>query len=237
MLQELAEGLVRFLSRQQIAAGSAVLMTSVTNMVAAGTAGYTDDLFRAIKYLKRNLGDHLVYGPLPNFFLNRSEDPITIHTCWEFADWAKFTFKYATASTSSKNSSQSGGRAGCKPLNGALCGCPPLTATTCWASLVETGTTSPTRCWAAAWTTKRRLWTLEAIVEKIQDKLAIDLDPNPIVDWWPCILNSRPGNPVIKTVLLIGSSHAGKIAAALRKAGHHTDVLYEANWRATPLTV
>jgi hypothetical protein len=60
VLQGLAEGQVRVLSGRQIAAGSAVLMTSVTNIAGAGTAGYTDDLFRAIKYLKRNLGDHLV---------------------------------------------------------------------------------------------------------------------------------------------------------------------------------
>jgi hypothetical protein len=32
--------------------------------------------------------------------------------------------------------------------------------------------------------------------------------------------------------LVIGSSHAGKVGRALWKAGHHTDVIYEPNWRA-----
>jgi hypothetical protein len=93
MLQELAEGLVRTLSGRQIAAGSTVFLTSVTNMAAAGAAGYADDLFRAIKFLRRSLGDHLVFGAIPNLFLNGSEDPITIRTCWEFVAWAKFTFR------------------------------------------------------------------------------------------------------------------------------------------------
>jgi hypothetical protein len=39
MLQELAEGLVRTLSGRQVAAGSVVLLSSVTNMSAAGTGG------------------------------------------------------------------------------------------------------------------------------------------------------------------------------------------------------
>jgi hypothetical protein len=75
---------------------------------------------------------------------------------------------------------------------------------------------------------------VEAIVEEIREKLAIDLDPNPVMDRWPCILDAKAADPTIKKILLIRSSHAGKLAAALRKMGHHTDVIYEANWRATP---
>jgi hypothetical protein len=67
--------------------------------------------------------------------------------------------------------------------------------------------------------------------------MAIDLDPSPVVDRWPSIMDARPGNLAIKAILLIGSSHAGKLAAALRKGRHHTEVLSEANWKATPLTV
>jgi hypothetical protein len=96
MLQELAEGLVRTLSGRQIAAGSIVLLTSVTNMLAAGTAGYADDLFRAIRFLRRSLGDHLVYGPLPNIFINGCDDSITIRTAFEFTRWARMTLQENT---------------------------------------------------------------------------------------------------------------------------------------------
>jgi hypothetical protein len=105
-------------------------------MAAAGTAGYADDLFRAIKFLKRNLGDHLVYGSLPNFMMNGSEDPITIRTCWEFAAWAKFAFRDEASLLSNsfefiEKQLAKRGVGGCKTLNVALCACPPLTATTC----------------------------------------------------------------------------------------------------------
>jgi hypothetical protein len=61
-LQELAEGLVRTLLGRQIAAGSSVLMTSVTNMAAAGTAGYAEDLLavedRIGEGIRGGGGDH-----------------------------------------------------------------------------------------------------------------------------------------------------------------------------------
>jgi hypothetical protein len=75
-LQELAEGLVRTLSGCQVAAGSVVALTSASNMTAVGTAAYAEDLVEAIKFLRSNLGDHLLYGPLPNLLLNGCDDPI-----------------------------------------------------------------------------------------------------------------------------------------------------------------
>jgi hypothetical protein len=92
-LQELAEGLVRTLSGRQVAAGSAVLMMSAIIMAAAGTAGYPEDLMRAIRYLKRSLGDHLQYGPLPNLLLNGCSDATVLRTCVEVAHWATAVFK------------------------------------------------------------------------------------------------------------------------------------------------
>jgi hypothetical protein len=56
------------------------------------------------------------------------------------------------------------------------------------------------------------------------------------VNRWPAVSNGTAGSQA-KTALVVGSSHAGKLAAALRRAGHHTEVIYEANWRATRDTV
>jgi hypothetical protein len=73
---------------------------------------------------------------------------------------------------------------------------------------------------------------IEAIIEEARDKLAIDLDPHTTVDRWPPANGPRPGRDFTKSFLVIGSSHAGKVGSALRKAGHHADVIYEANWHA-----
>jgi hypothetical protein len=240
MLQELAEGLVRVLSGRQIAAGSTILMTSVTNMAAAGTAGYADDLFRAIKFLKRNLGDHLVYGPLPNFLMNGSEDPITIRTCWEFAAWAKFTFKEEASLLSSsfdvvEKQLAKRGVGGVQNVERCTLRLPTADGNNLLSFSSGAWDNIPIKVLSCSVTDEKE--AVETIVGEIRDRLAIDLDPHPVVDRWPCPLDARPSDPAVKKMLFIGSSHAGKIAAALRKLGHHTDVIYEANWRATPLAV
>jgi hypothetical protein len=44
-------------------------------MAAAGTAVYISDLLSAIKLLRSNVGDHLVFGMLPNLMINGCTDP------------------------------------------------------------------------------------------------------------------------------------------------------------------
>jgi hypothetical protein len=81
------------LSEQQVAAGSEVLLTSLTNMATAGTEGYAADLMAAIKHLRVNLGDHIIYGPLPCMMLNDCTDSMVIRTCFEISSWAMEVFK------------------------------------------------------------------------------------------------------------------------------------------------
>jgi hypothetical protein len=161
---------------------------------------------------------------LPNFFLNRREDPITIPTCWEFAAWAKFTFKdEASLLCNSFNVIEKQlakrGAGEVQTVEQCTLRLPTPDGNNLLSFSSGDWDNIPNKVLSCSMNDEKEA------VEKIRDKLAIDLDPNPIVDRWPCILDARPGNPVIKAVLLIGSSHAGKIAASLRKAGHHTDVL------------
>jgi hypothetical protein len=93
MLKDMAEGLVRVMAGRQITAGSVVLMTSVTNMAAAGTVGYVTDFLAAAKYLRSNMGDHLEFGMLPPFLLNGCNDEAAIRTCLEVSKWANMFFK------------------------------------------------------------------------------------------------------------------------------------------------
>jgi hypothetical protein len=46
------------------------------------------------------------------------------------------------------------------------------------------------------------------------------------------VATSAAGSELIKTALVVGSSHAGKLAAALRKLGFNTEGIFQANWRA-----
>jgi hypothetical protein len=91
-LKDLASGLVDLMSGRQIAAGSVVLLTSASNMADAGTAGYTEGLMGAIQLLRRTLGDHINYGPLPNILFNGASEEL-IRTNLEVGAWAQQAFR------------------------------------------------------------------------------------------------------------------------------------------------
>jgi hypothetical protein len=239
-LQELAEGLVRTLSGRQIAAGSVILMTSATNMAAAGPSGYAEDLMRAIHYLKRSMGDHVLYAPLLNLFMNGCGDATVIRTSVEMAHWARAVFKDSPAMLSNSfklvekhlkdrasGEMQEGRRYTLRMPALEMDKLLPYTSGG-WDAV-------PTRIVECSLAKEKEF--VEAIIEEAREKLAIDLDPRPTVDRWPPTDGFRPGGGTTKSFLVIGSSHAEKVGSALRKAVHHADVIYESNWRAVKANV
>jgi hypothetical protein len=71
---------------------------------------------------------------------------------------------------------------------------------------------------------------VEAIVTELREKLAINLDPTPVIDRWPD--EGKRSSSYSKSFLVVGSSHASKIAAALKDRGQQTELIFESNWRA-----
>jgi hypothetical protein len=71
------------------------------------------------------------------------------------------------------------------------------------------------------------------MIDEIRDRLAVDLDPAPTINRWPSVVAAGADSDRFKTALVVGSSHAGKLAAALRKAGFNTEGIFQANWRPT----
>jgi hypothetical protein len=68
--------------------------------------------------------------------------------------------------------------------------------------------------------------TAAAIIEELRQTLAVDLDQNLMVDRWPTIAAAAT-DEVQKSFLLVGSSHAGKLGAALSRMSHLVDYVYE----------
>jgi hypothetical protein len=69
------------------------------------------------------------------------------------------------------------------------------------------------------------------LATEMRERMAIDLETKPVINRWPDVSAARLGASNVKNFLLVGSSHAGKLGAALRKKGRNTEVIYEANWR------
>jgi hypothetical protein len=54
---------------------------------------------------------------------------------------------------------------------------------------------------------------VQEIVTEMRSKLAVDLDPEPVVDRWPTA--AAKAGDVKKSFLVVGSSHSSKLAAEL----------------------
>jgi hypothetical protein len=70
---------------------------------------------------------------------------------------------------------------------------------------------------------------LNCILHEMREKLAVDLDLSPSYDRWPAAAECP--DPGTHSFMVIGSSHAGKIGAALARLGRKVTTVYEANWR------
>jgi hypothetical protein len=225
MLSDMAEGLVRLLSGRQVALRSVILLCSATNMAAVGTAAYIADLMSAIKHLRVHLSDHLLYGPLPCAFLNGCDDAATLRTAFEVSTWAVTAFgrSYALVHSSFRLVDQqltTRGTGGIQaeywyrlrlPLVDRASMSTGATITMvsgCWENL-------PNKVKPA--TVRDEKEVVVAIIEKLRTNMAIDLEPHPTVDCWPpALVKPAGGGGPLRTFLLVGSSHAGKLAAALR---------------------
>jgi hypothetical protein len=233
-LQELAEGLVRILSGRQVAAGSVVLLSSVANMAAAGTNGYVEDLVAAIKFLKSHLGDHITYGPLPNIMINGCSDGSVIRTSLEVAMWAMNVYRDSPALLQNSFrllekmlADRSVGEL--KPAARHVMRLPrpgggSITVSSSWEMLPQQ------ICMTRV---SKEEVAIVCMIDEIRDRLAVDLDPAPIINRWPTVAALEANSEQYKTALVVGSSHAGKLAAALRKAGFNTEGIFQANWRPT----
>jgi hypothetical protein len=91
-LFDLAEELLVRLRGRYLETGSVVMLVSATHPAMAGTAGYCEDLMFTIRKLRRELGEHLIYTPLPQFFGSGCGDGLTIRAAIESAAWATHVF-------------------------------------------------------------------------------------------------------------------------------------------------
>jgi hypothetical protein len=56
------------------------------------------------------------------------------------------------------------------------------------------------------------------MIDEITDRLAVDLDPTPVINRWPSVVEAQLGGGTARSALVVGSSPACKLAAALWRA-------------------
>jgi hypothetical protein len=235
MLIDLAEGLVKLMAGRQISAGSVVLLTSVTNMAAAGSVGYTMDLIAAIKFLRSNLGDHLEFGALPAFMLNGCSDPATVRTSVETGKWANYYFRDCDVLLRNSNCLaekliMDRGDSDRQSVYRCRLRLPSRPANPIeYEDLSFAQMDMP--CCVKPMEGEQEMELVATIIDELRVNLAVDLDPAPSGERWP-VVAAKASSSDVMSFLVVGSSHASKISAELAKHGHKTELIFEPNWKA-----
>jgi uncharacterized membrane protein YgcG len=235
MLQELASEFVSLMKGRFLEAGGLVLLFSATNLAAAGIAGYTADLMHSIGILKKEIGEHLVYAPLPHFFGAGCGDEAAVRGAAELSAWAADVFgrggSYLKHSFIMATDIMVGaGQDGTQPAVSARHRLPTKEMQyRTWASAGLEGLPRATR--PAGEREEREL--LCSIISEIRCGMAIDLDPSPSFERGVAADLGGSG----EKVLVVGGSYAHKLHTVMREGGTAVELLYFPDWRVQKTSV
>jgi uncharacterized membrane protein YgcG len=236
LLSDLTAELTSLLKGHYLEAGGAVMLFSATNLAGAGLAGYCADLMHAIVTLKKDIGEHLTYTPLPHLFGTGCQDELTVRSAVELSAWAAQVFgkerSYLKRSFEVANQILAGaGTGGMQAAVTSRYRLPTMELRhRTWAS---SGLAClPRACRPAGEAEEKHLIT--TIIEETRRGLAIDLDPAPSFERG---VPAAGGGENKMHVLLVGDTGADDLNAALKARVCGTDLIVVANWRITKANV
>jgi 3-deoxy-D-manno-octulosonic-acid transferase len=73
------------------------------------------------------------------------------------------------------------------------------------------------------------------IIQELREKLALDLEPEPVIERWPTTIHSVDNSK--KTFVVVGSRLASRTAAAIKRAGFAVELIFKQNLRALKNTI
>jgi uncharacterized membrane protein YgcG len=201
-----------------------VLIFSATHLGGAGLAGYTADLMNSINFLKKEVGEHIVYAPMPHYFGAGCKDEQTVRAAVELSAWAadvfgqersylKHTFELATDLV------VAAGIDGVQPEVKARYRLPTVDLRyKTWASSGLVGLPRATRPVGE----KEEKDFVYSLISEVRAGMAIDLDPTPSFERG---VAARVGGENGKVMLVVGGSQAAQLQAEMRREGMAADLI------------
>jgi hypothetical protein len=227
---DLVETFLQKLGNRRVPPGSVILIFSASFLQMVGLELYAAELVQAQNRIHSVLGKETICQPLPPVLLGGTDDQALIRSVWELITWSDQYFAGSDylekSSITAKKILQQLGTGVREALEARRYALPANKEKTkrVWAS---EGEARAMPCAIRALTPNSETEYVRSLIAEIREKWALDLDPTPKLD--------RSLGPQLKPrrkvdVLVVGSSNAQKLAAALRTQGKHCDVLFSAGW-------
>jgi hypothetical protein len=237
MLDELADELAARLRGRHVAAGSIVMLFSATNLAAAGTTGYCEDLVSAINKLKRSVGEHVIFTALPHFFIGGCGDRATIRSAVEVGVWAPHFFGgdrifLREAFLKANEILLDAGTGGPQPAINLRHRLPAYGGgAKLW--VIEGLTGLPDHLQPASVAQEKELY--DALAGELRAGLALDIEPEPCLDRAvrEAVGAAGGGGFLVATdvILVCGGSNAQRLHRELQEQGIAAELLHLPNFR------
>jgi hypothetical protein len=231
-LDSLLAELVKQVGNRRVPPGSAILAFSAAHLANVGVEQYARDLVAMENKIREKYGNETVFQPLPPVLLGGTDNTNLIRSIFELSMWVEFYYEgdnsLERTNILSRAMLMELGKDEVSNIEMRRYSLPANNskqATRVWASGGQDSRAMP--CTISALTHSMEAKYVNALVGEIRAKMALDLDPQPIVDR-ALGEQTRPRRKV--DVLVVGAANAPLLAAALRTKGKTCDVLTSKTW-------
>jgi hypothetical protein len=231
-LESLLAELVKQIGNRRLPPGSAILAFSAAHLANVGVEQYARDLVAMETKIKEKYGHETVFQPLPPILLGGTDNSNLIRSLFELSMWVEFYYEGDNSLERTNILSRAilmelgkGEISNIEMRRYSLPANSSKQATRVWASGGQDSRAVP--CTISALTHSMEAKFVNGLVEEIRAKMALDLDPQPIIDR-ALGEQTRPRRKV--DVLVVGAANAPLLATALRAKGKTCDVLTSKTW-------
>ena len=231
-MKDLLSELLSSTSGAKMAAGSVVLVFSLSYLAAVGTAAYIEDLAAMRRFIKKARGDGILVGALPPLLpvpvtcsaLSRSVRELT-EWCISAQESDECTLKKSLAVAKRILEQAAEGETINEPTMKIRL---PVDMNESARMVYECGSGLAVKSGLREATEEEERLLVEQVMVELKDKLALSTTSNIIYSRVP--VNKMEDNS--NTVIVVGSSNARNLAAALTAAGRKVGTVTAPNWRA-----
>ena len=236
-LHQLVSILLDLLEGRKLCPGSLILLFSVTHIAQVGIAGYIEDLVSARKRLKEKLGDSIYVSAAPPLLLCGLDREESIRDIFDLQEWlvgaVPEELHFKSANYEALCAIMENGDGGAQPEYRARVRLPVSLSGALAQKIWCTGGSASLPCATAPTTEEQEKLVMESLIGEIKSKLAINLDELPVTSRKVEEAASKcPGN-----FLVVGSSNARRLVAALAAKGIPVGSVLSNSWRATKQSV
>jgi hypothetical protein len=239
-LMELAETFISVMVGGAVPVGSLVILSSGSHLGQVGLAGYTEDMVRAAKYIMDRLNHKVLVRVGFPLLLSGTDSAGLIRAITEMGGWVpvlrdnreNFLCSYASEILVCLKNLGKNGQQQCYDTKIRL----PVSLSSFEKKVFNSGGWEDLPNGAHPMDSATEGSLINTFITEINTKFSKNLDPTPSLNRAAkeCVTSAQGGiSNAKRSFIVVGASHAARLAEALRQQGHTVAVVSTPSWRPT----